>query len=422
MGTSIGQQVDIAKEQRDAQLNQEIARVQAEGAQEQALADTEGQAEIARAQQFAGSQQPFTEPTPQDHIEGIMQGAPWIMALAALGGAAGKLSGQAMMDGLNGVSEGLLKGDQEGMQNAWNKYDAEYQKWKTRSDQQFKIYSVLEDAYGKSADGRMRAMHAAHAMTNDLYAAKMQADDPMTLLKLRSELELNHARAAEAFAKAKQAGAGASDRIRSLKAAIYAAGLALPSSRGSNIDQVVQGLIDRNPTATDDEIVQGIRKNKLQIAGDTTAVRAAGTIAGRTGVALEEAGPFGNNVIESATALDRGSFVPVNKLLNMRDESIQNSALRQLKIDINEFMNTYDVVAGRGGSDKDKREVARNLLLASDSVETLEVAVARMQKIAAQAQGAATSFIERRAAGGAPPSGGSDTAPRKRISLDQLPP
>ena len=193
--------VDAAHQQEDRMLAENIRRVETQGEQEIAAAERAGQQQIDLAKTYmSGRQEP--PQAPQEQIQNIMAGAPWLFALTALGGVASKAGGLAMLESLNGVSSGLISGDQEAMARSWDKYNSEFQKWKARSDEQFKIYGVLSEAYGEAADGKMRAMHAAHAMTNDAYAAQMQADDPMTILKTKSELELNHARASEAYAKA----------------------------------------------------------------------------------------------------------------------------------------------------------------------------------------------------------------------------
>jgi hypothetical protein len=236
-------------------------------------------------------------------------------------------------------------------------------------------------------------------MTNDAYNAKLLVDDPLAMLKLKSELELQHAQASKAMAEADRARtmSTGSSHVQALKAALYERGVKLPSSRGANIDQTLQGLIDKHPDWDDDQIADYVQKNGLELAARTSAIRTAAHISGQVGVGLEEVKTFGADVLDSARAVGRGSFVPINKLLNMTESNIQNPALRQLRIDINEMMNAYDVVAARGHTDVTKRAEARALLTSADSYETLQTAVSRFTKLTEQAQEAADRYISKEA-------------------------
>lgn len=420
MGDSIGSAVDLAQQQRDKQLDANIARVKEAGAEEQALADKAAQQQIDLATRFTDSQQPFTQEPPHEQIQNIMAGAPWMMALVALGGAAGKLSGQAMMDGLNGVSDGIIKGDAEGMEQSWKRYEAEFQKWNARAEQQMRIYNVLSQAYGSANDAKMKAMAAAHAMTNDAYAAKTQADDPMARLKMISELQLSNARAAEAYAKAKQTkdmGGFGDPRIQDLQAAFSEKQVTLPAGLRSKDQQLstFRGILARHPDMTSDEIADLYARNKKQFAADMKAIQRAGGIAGGVAVGQEEIKAFGPLILQASAAVPRGSFMPINRLMTASEASLGDPNLRKLKIYINAMLNAYDQTASRGGTDQNKRAEAHALLTAADSPEALAAGVEAFKVEADTAEAAAEAAEARLGGTGA-------SSPTKTVKFNDLPP
>lgn len=328
MADSIGSSIDIAKEQRDKQLDTEIARRDEEGKQEMALADEGAKKQMDLADRFMASEQPFTGQQPHEQIQNIMSGAPWLMALVALGGAAGKLNGQAMMDGLNGVSDGLIKGDQEGMERSWQRYNAEYQKWKDRSEEQFKIYGVLSQAYGTAMDGRLRAMQAAHAMTNDIHDKKLQADDPLALLKMRSEMELHHAQATKAYADAKdKLGGGITPRTKQIDAEITIRNIKMQGTRTGKVYwQRLQDMSETYPDKSPREIVdimqdtgffQRLADTELSVAGRKEAA------IGQAREALNMKGGIWDQIEEAAKPVDFGDA----KFKNQAELALQGKVI-----------------------------------------------------------------------------------------------
>jgi hypothetical protein len=194
---------DYRKEVSTA-ADQEIAQ----GQQLVATEEKQGQQEIDLAQRFASSQQPFTQEPPTDQINKVMAGAPWLFALTAIGGALSKNNGLTMLQGLNGMSEGLIKGDQEALQNHYQAYQASFDKWKANTDQQYKIYQTLSAAYGNAGDGKLRALTAAMNITKDATSMKLQVDDPTKYWEMKAKIEEAHAKTMEAYAKIKEMGGG----------------------------------------------------------------------------------------------------------------------------------------------------------------------------------------------------------------------
>lgn len=201
-----------SKDPIGASLDTYRQEVAAEGAKELAAAEgvvaeakTSGQQQVDLAQQFAAQEQPFTQEPPHEQIQQVMAGAPFLFALAAIGGKLSGAGGIAMLDSLNGMSDGIIKGDQEALENNYKNYQAQFDKWKVNSDNQFKKYQILQQAYAGQADGNIRALTAALNVTRDISDRKLTADDPAKYWELKSKIEDAHARTIEAYARASEA-------------------------------------------------------------------------------------------------------------------------------------------------------------------------------------------------------------------------
>jgi hypothetical protein len=182
---------------------------EAQEIQTEAQASAQQQIDLAKA--FASSQQPFQQEQPHDQIKEVMSGAPWLFALTAIGGKASGMNGLAMLQGLNGMSDGLIKGDEEALDNSYKNYQASYDKWKAQSDQQYRVYKELSQAYAGANDGKLRAMEAAMKITGDARDKKLGVDDPERLWTMKAKLEEAHAKVMEARAKMAQIGGQAMD-------------------------------------------------------------------------------------------------------------------------------------------------------------------------------------------------------------------
>lgn len=164
-----------------------------------------GQQQIDLATKEASELQPFTQEPPHEQINQIMSGAPFLFALAAIGGKISGAGGVAMLDSLNGMSDGIIKGDQDSMDAHYKNYQAQFDKWKSNSDQVIQKYNILQQAYAGAADGNIRAMTAALNIHGDIAQRKLNADDPLKLVELKARLEEAHARTVEAYTKASEA-------------------------------------------------------------------------------------------------------------------------------------------------------------------------------------------------------------------------
>lgn len=170
------------------------------------------------------------------------------------------------------------------------------------------------------------------------------------------------------------AGSGFSPEMGSLMGALAERGISLPTGMRSKEQQVelYKGLLDRNKGKTPDEIADMIKTGQIEFGAQKKETVTAAGIAGKVEVAANEIDQFIPLVEDASSKVSRGNFMPINKLLQTGEAQLSDPNLRALKIRINSLLNAYDMLASRGGTDKDKREEVRNLLLSADSVPVLE--------------------------------------------------
>lgn len=162
-----------------------------------------------------------------------------------------------------------------------------------------------------------------------------------------------------------------------LMAALAEQGVSIPAGFRSKQQQaqLFQGLLDRNPGKTPDEIAHLVKVGQIEFGAQKKETQTAAGVAGKVEVAQNEIKEFAPLVRAASAQVPRGSFVPLNKLMQMGDSQISDPHLKTLKIYINSLLNAYDMLAARGGTDKDKRGEVRNLLLSADGPEALNAAL-----------------------------------------------
>ena len=187
-----------------------------------------------------------------------------------------------------------------------------------------------------------------------------------------------HDKAMEAAA----GGVGFSGKPSELLASLASQGVSLPTGFRSKQQQLalLNGLINKYPDKSTDQIATGIKSGQLDMKSSVKEAQIVAGISGKVTYAEEGIKQTIPLVQQASDAIPRGEFVPLNKLMQMSEESISNPALRSLKIKINTLLNDYDVLAGRGGTDMAKREEVRKLLMSADSPEVLKSALAAFQQ------------------------------------------
>lgn len=182
-----------------------------------------------------------------------------------------------------------------------------------------------------------------------------------------------------------------SPRMGELMAALAEQGVSVPAGFRSKQQQAAlyQSLIDRNPELSADEIAKRVKTGQIEFAAQKKETQTAAGIAGKVEVAQNELTEFIPLVRDASTRVPRGKFVPITRLIQMGEGSISDPDLKQLRTYINSTLNAYDILAGRGGTDKDKREEAHKLLTSAESPEALEAGLKAFEKEAEAARRAA---------------------------------
>ncbi len=209
--------------------------------------------------------------------------------------------------------------------------------------------------------------------------------------RLGEETRHHKAEEAAAAAKLKAQQDGFNEESSDLMASLAEKGVSLPAGFRSKAQQIslLHGLLRRNPGKSADEIADMVKTGQIEFGAEKKETTVAAGQAGKVEVAENEIQEFAPLVKQASAKVPRGSFVPINKLLQMADSSISDPNLKQLKIYINSMMNAYDQLAARGGTDKEKRAESRALLTSADSAEALDSAIDAFEREAAAAHRAA---------------------------------
>jgi hypothetical protein len=165
-----------------------------------------------------------------------------------------------------------------------------------------------------------------------------------------------------------------------LLASLTEKGVTIPQGMRSRpvLNSTLSGLIRRNPGLSVDEIADKVAAGALSFAAEKKETQTAAGIAGRTSVGENELIDFAPKALAISDKVPRGNFVPYSRLKQMGEANISDPDLKELYGRTNAILNAYDVVASRGGTDKDKRAENRKNLEAADSPQAYRRAVETM--------------------------------------------
>lgn len=203
-----------------------------------------------------------------------------------------------------------------------------------------------------------------------------------------------------------------------LLGALAEKGVSIPAGFRSRaqISATLKSLVDRNPEKSSDQIADMLKSGQISFGAEKKETQTAAAVSGRVAVAGEEITQFAPLVEQSSASVPRGKFVPISKLMQTSDTAISDPALKTLKVNINAMMNAYDLLASRGGTDKDKRAEAHSLLTSAESHEALMAGVKAFQKEVVAAQRAADIASLPRSERDAARAGGAKAVPKGDIS------
>jgi len=394
---------DIAA-QKSAAAADEQALEAADLGKSNAAAQTAGELQGDAAQTDALFQR---YPARQVAYGAAMSAAPIIGLLSALGGKAAGISGQGMLGALSGMMEGLNAGAEDKYQEQLAKWKEELQKLKDRHEEQIEIYKLMLDAYSGRADAAQKARDFALSATkDDIDEKQAKVKDSIDIWKARTTA-LNQADKVTALLegaaiRTRALSAGYTPEAQQLDAALADAGVPLQggSRSGPAYFARLDAIMKAHPGESAQQVAQGIKTGKISAAEALKEGTTAAGIVGRTAVGENEIAAMAPSAIRASEALPRGQWVPANKAIQAVQAGSSNVQLKELAQRTNAILNAYDVVAARGGTDKEKREENRKNLLTADSPAAYKKAIEVMQDEARLAKGAGRQ-AETEAAGGA---------------------
>lgn len=176
-----------------------------------------------------------------------------------------------------------------------------------------------------------------------------------------------------------------------LLASLAAHGVSLPAGMRSKEQQIatLNGLLRKYPNMSPDEIAEGVGNGQINFGSDKKAATVAAGQEGKVSTAVNELSLFGDQVLEASAKVPRGSFVPLNKLMQMADSSISDPNLLTLKLKLNALNNAYNVLGARGGTDATSREHVARLFASDTGHEGVVALVKGLKEEGAGAQAAA---------------------------------
>ena len=381
-------------------------------------------------QELRGLDQGPFQPT-HDTLAGM--GALFMMVgmMGAFMGGKGTASAAANAQAaLTGIIGGWNKGEEAEIAHQKQVFDENANYLKDKASSIKDIYKNLyEDAKsgnlpGALSEAKQKLINAGADVNASVLESKgleAGAKNAETILRTvetleakKAQLDEMHWYRAQELALKRDAQKQFTPEMSELMGALAEKGVSLPVGLRSLKQQTAlyQGLLARHPGMAPDAIADLIKAGKIDLAAEMKETQIAAGIAGRVGVAAEEIGPMGDLVISTAAKVPRKSFLPVNKLLAMGEEQLQDPNLRTLKVQINALLSAYDILAARGGTDKDKRAAAHKLLTDADSPEYLAAGVNGFKQEVNIAQKAADRAIHTY---GGSHGGNSDAAPRKKV-------
>ena len=111
--------------------------------------------------------QGFDQPTPQRNLGPLMAMSPWLIALAAIGGARTKLSANNMLASTTGMINGLQAGDDQRYQEAYEKYQQQQKEFADIQKQKWDVYKEMVKVYKDQIDGKHKALQIAESAVRD---------------------------------------------------------------------------------------------------------------------------------------------------------------------------------------------------------------------------------------------------------------
>lgn len=390
--------------------------------------DTAALADLGKQEQQSAPQ--FTE-KPPERQPGITGVAPLLIGLAALGGKAAGLHATTMLGATNGMVEGLIKGNEQKYRDQKASYDAAYQQYRDKWDQQNKIYNEMRQVYKGRVDADLRALQFARQVTGD--NAKVTQNDVKNHQqaividdKLRNtDMRQAHNQAEEhiqlrklEMEKEKIAQEAGSPENAALAAALADKGVDIKGYRGKQLQLVLTGLIAKHPTMTNDEIADHVKSGQIDM-------RVATTEATKLSAREASIAPVEKSINQPGGFLDQAEKavndigLPNSKIgaeVEYRAmEQRGDPKLSAYKTRVAELRAEYSIVLAKGGATSvhSQEEAAKVVPDIISPAQFKEVKKAIFQGIETAKKGVRESITD---IGGTKPESATPTAPQKQVT------
>lgn len=127
----------------------------------------EDQSQLADVNQDIANIPQFTEQEPRINPNGVMATMPFLIGLAALGGSFAGVHAKTMLSATNGMTKGLIQGNQKAYEDAHERYQESYRRYIDKHQQQLQIYNEMRQVYKGRVDADLRALEIARKATGD---------------------------------------------------------------------------------------------------------------------------------------------------------------------------------------------------------------------------------------------------------------
>jgi len=167
------------------------------------------------------------------------------------------------------------------------------------------------------------------------------------------------------------------EKVQDLLASMASKGINLPTGFRSK-DQMYatfQGLLKKYDGLTTDDIADLVGKGIVDFKATTKATQTAAGILGRVQVASGELDAMVPIAQDASDHVPRSDFVPYNRLTQMVKAGTSSPEQKRLYIATQSILNTYDVLAARGGTDAKKREAQHQMLETADGPDAYNAAL-----------------------------------------------
>jgi hypothetical protein len=184
-------------------------------------------------------------------------------------------------------------------------------------------------------------------------------------------------------------------KVEALLASMASKGVQMPTGFRSK-DQMLatfRGLLTKYDGLNTDDIADLVGKGIIDYKAVGKATQTGATILGRVTAASGELDAMVPIARDASAAVNRSDFVPYNKLQQMVLAGTSSPEQKRLYVATQSILNTYDLLASRGGTDAAKREAQHKMLETADGPQAYNAALDMLVKESQVARAGALGAI-----------------------------